>query len=329
MSSEHSKMPHAAPQQAQPQPTAPQQGDMEYSALEACAHRLEQHPDYRVLRRLPAHFRAQAKAVGPVACAVILDTETTGLDPAVDELIELALVRFQWDTATGQVLQVVASYDALEQPVGAIPASATRIHGITADMVQGQRIDEARVGALLRDVSLVIAHNAAFDRQFAEKRFPLFQSIPWSCSLKEIPWAEEGFGSAKLDYLLGCTGYFHEAHRAEADCMALLQILQYPLPVSGQRGMQLLFRAQHRSGIRIWARNSPFEQKDQLKQLGYRWEPSERCWVLESGPERLEEDLARLKQQGYNNKAARVEVETLDALRRYSNRPGERVQRQI
>ncbi len=182
---------------------------------------------------------------------------------------------------------------------------------------------------MLQDVSLVIAHNAAFDRQFVEKRLPMFQSVPWSCSLKEIPWATEGFGSAKLEYLLSRVGYFHEAHRAEADCMALLQILQFTLPVSGLVAMKHLLLAQQTPGVRIWARNSPFDNKDQLKALGYRWEANERCWVLESTAARLESDLLLLKQQGYNGKAARVEVETSDALIRYSNRQGTRSQRLI
>ncbi len=312
-----------------PQPVDVSQVGRQAPALEACARRLEQHPDYRVLRRLPTCFTTQAKPAGGVASALLVDTETTGLNPEVDELIELGLVRFEFDTATGLALRVVQSYDGLEQPAGGIPPGATRIHGITEAMVSGQRIDDARVNALLRGVSLVIAHNATFDRQFVEKRLPQFRSVPWSCSLKEIPWAEEGFGSAKLDYLLGCIGFFHEAHRAEADCMALLHILQYPLPVSGVVGMQHLLRAQQTPGVKIWARNSPFDNKDQLKTLGYRWDAAERCWVLETTRMDLEEDLSRLKQSGYNGKAARVELETRDALTRYSNRPGERSQRLI
>lgn len=297
--------------------------------MEACARQLEQHPDYRVLRRLPEHFTSRAKAPGAVGSALVLDTETTGTDPLQDELIELGLVRFEFDLETGLALRVVARYDALEQPKAGIPASVTRIHGITDAMVRGQRIDDARVHSLAQEVSLVIAHQASFDRPFVEKRFPLFRSIPWSCSLREIPWAEEGFGSAKLEYLLGRTGYFHEAHRAEADCMALLHILQHPLPVSGVAGMKHLLRAQQTPGVRIWARNSPFDNKDQLKSLGYRWDPAERCWVLDSSAARLEEDLSRLKQHGYNGKAARVELETQDALTRYSSRLGERSQRLI
>jgi hypothetical protein len=37
-----------------------------------------------------------------------------------------------------------------------------------------------------------------------------------------VPWAEEGWGSAKLDYLLSRFGFFFDDHRAMADCRAVL-----------------------------------------------------------------------------------------------------------
>lgn len=38
--------------------------------------------------------------------------------------------------------------------------------------------------------------------------------------------------------------------------------------------------------------------------------------------DRLEEDLVTLKEAGFNGKPARVQVETLDGLVKYSQRPG-------
>lgn len=59
--------------------------------------------------------------------ALVLDTETTGLNPARDEIIDIALVELD-----GTVL-----LDTLVQCQGPIPADATRIHGITKEKLEG------------------------------------------------------------------------------------------------------------------------------------------------------------------------------------------------
>jgi DNA polymerase-3 subunit epsilon len=302
---------------------------MEHDKIEALAIQVANHPDYRVLRRLKPRTIFGNNSPKTIARAVVVDTETTGMDPISNEVIELALVVFEWDPVSGEAIRVVDTYDALEQPKEPIPAETTRIHGITDDMVVGKRIDDGRVASILTGVSLVIAHNAQFDRQFLERRLPIFESLPWACSLKDVPWSEEGLGSAKLDYLLNAMGYFHEAHRAEADCMALLEVLHSHLPVSGKTGLSYLLEGVKAGGCRIWARNSPFDNKDRLKALGYRWEASEKCWFLQTDLKSLDRDLETLKREGYNGKSAKVDVETQGALVKYSRRNGARSVHQL
>ena len=68
---------------------------------EAMAQALEQHPDFRVLRRLVPH-----SDYGPVngqatRRVIVLDTETTGLDSKSEKVIELAMFSVLVDSATG------------------------------------------------------------------------------------------------------------------------------------------------------------------------------------------------------------------------------------
>jgi DNA polymerase-3 subunit epsilon len=42
-------------------------------------------------------------------------------------------------------------------------------------MVAGQRIDEAAVSTFVANAVIVIAHNAGFDRKFAERYWPVFE----------------------------------------------------------------------------------------------------------------------------------------------------------
>lgn len=299
-------------------------------AIEQLAREVEQHPDYKVLRRLqPRCSFGVWDGEEEVVQVALVDTETTGMNADRDEIIELGLVVVAVGATSGQAFEVLESYGCLEEPSGPIPPETTRVHGITDAMVAGQHIDDQRVEALLKNVGLVIAHNASFDRRFLEKRLPVFAGLPWACSVKDVAWYEEGFGSQKLDYILMQCGYFHAAHRAEADCLALLEVLQRPLEKAGGVAMRQLLRASAQKRYRIWAVNSPFEVKDDMKAVGYRWDAVMRCWNLETSEGALEEELQRLKLLAYPKRSAKISVEVLDARVRFSDRPGIREERVI
>ncbi len=93
--------------------------------------------------------------------------------------------------------------------------------------------------------------------------------------------------------------------------------------------MTQLLRAANQKRYRIWAVNSPFEVKDALKAVGYRWDATLRCWNLETSEVALEEELQRLKLVAYLKRPAKIEVELLDSHVRFSDRSGVREERVI
>jgi DNA polymerase III subunit epsilon len=297
---------------------------------ESIAAELEAHPDYRVLRRLDVARKGSALAGPTVRHAVVVDTETTGTDPAVDKVIELAVVAFEYCYATGTVGRVLGSYDGLEDPGLPIPPSSTAIHGITDAMVAGKKIDDAAVARLLDGVGIVIAHNAGFDRKFLEPRLPVFASLPWGCSWREIPWSEAGIESSKLEYLAYRSGFFYEGHRAEIDCLALLEVLRRPFvrvsqPPTEATALKLLLDSARAPSFRLWAVGSPFESKDALRKRGYWWDAGKRCWYRELGArEELEAELAWLREAVFAGKSMTLDLDEFDAKSRYSTRDGKR-----
>ncbi len=295
---------------------------MTKKAAETLAIALEAHPDYRVLRRLDVARKLPTLAGMDVSQAVVLDTETTGLDPATDKVIELAVVKFEYSRATGEVGRVLGVYDGLEEPGIPIPPESTAVHGITDEMVRGRRLDESAIEAVLDGVGIVIAHNAGFDRPFMERRLPGFASLAWGCSLREVPWESVGIGSAKLEYLAYRYGFFFDAHRAEIDCRALLEVLRQPFGETGETALKVLLASAREPSLRIWAIGSPFETKDVLKARGYRWESEKRVWYRDLGAADREAELAWLKETVYGGKSVGIEVETFDARVRYSGREG-------
>ena len=291
--------------------------------IEALAQQLEAHADYRVLRRLKPTLDWPGTASAGITRVIVLDTETTGLDQSRERIIELALLRVDIDNATGLPQGLVQVYDGLEDPGKPIPPEVVALTGIRDADVRGQTLDAARVAQLLEGVDLVIAHNASFDRPFAEKRFAQFADLNWACSLADIDWKAQGQRSSKLGDLAQASGWFFEAHRAEMDCHALLAVLAQKLPVSGHTAMAQLLQAAQRPSYALQATNAPFEAKDLLKARGYRWNAEQRVWAtrLKSDAE-LNAECAWLKEQVYGQRQAMVQIEKQDALARFSGRPG-------
>lgn len=302
-----------------PEPASPPDDD-----LQACAAKLDMHPDFRVLRRLHPQMHFDRQAQGPTQRVVLLDTETTGLDQSKEQIIELAMLVVDVCTVTGLPCGPVTVFDEFDDPGKPISAEIEKLTGINNDMVQGKKLDEARIASLLQGVDLVVAHNAGFDRPFVEARVRGFETLPWACSVSDIDWKAAGQSSAKLEILALKLGWFYDAHRAEADCHALLKVLCSE-PEAGQgTGLARLITAASQTAYRLQATGAPFETKDLLKARGYRWNNEHRVWGTRlSGEDDLQTELAWLKAHVYKGRNARVQLETLTSDTLYSNRSGE------
>lgn len=292
--------------------------------LEAMAEALEASGDYRVLRRFRPGPGGALGDSPSSAVGMILDFETTGLDPAADRIIQIALVPFRFSRETGEILAVAEPVVYFEDPGGPLPAEIVRLTGITDDDVRGQRIDEAVVAAVAGGAALIVAHNASFDRPFAERRMPLFRDRHWACSQREVPWKLRGLGSAGLEFLLmkHC-GLFHSGHRADHDCQALLHLLGTPFE-SGETPFQLLLASARQKSYRIWAIGSPYDRKDELKRRGYRFNNGDdgrpKSWYRDISAAEQPEESAWLAAAMYGGDAGRIRVDTLDSRTRYSDR---------
>jgi DNA polymerase III subunit epsilon len=94
---------------------------------------------------------------------IVLDTETTGLDPlAGDRLVEIGCIELVNRFPTGKI------FHGYFNPERDMPESALKVHGLSIDFLRDQPLFAHRVGELvdfLGDAPLV-AHNAMFDLAF-------------------------------------------------------------------------------------------------------------------------------------------------------------------
>jgi DNA polymerase III subunit epsilon len=295
---------------------------LEGTDLAAMAETLSKSTDYRVLRRLVPRTVLAPVTSQDAKTAILLDVETTGLDQQKDEVIELGMVKFDY-LPDGQIAGVRDVFTSFNEPSAPISPEITALTGITDELVAGRRIDEAEVASFVADAVIVIAHNAGFDRKFAERYWPIFERKAWGCSATEVEWRKHGFEGSRLGYLLNGAGFFHQAHRAVDDCHALLEILAFELPTTGTPALGVLLDQARKKTIRVWAEQSPFELKDVLKRRGYRWSDGNdgrlKSWYLDVGEDGLESEVAFLRTEIYQ-RDIEPRFQALTAFDRFSVR---------
>jgi len=286
--------------------------------LERMRQALEASGRYRVLERYekPARYHEAPGPDADLRTGLYVDVETTGLSASQNRIIELGLVAFEFDRE-GRIYRLLHELSAFEDPGAPLPTEITRLTGITDAMVAGQHLPEDEVRRWLERAHLVIAHNAAFDRPFLERRLPAFAARAWACSQRDVPWHAEGFEGRKLEYLAMKQGFVFDGHRAASDCLAGIHLLSLPLPKTGRLALDALLERARRKGGRLYAVDSPFETKDRLKARGYGW--NGRVWFRDLPAEQLEAEADWLRAEVYG-RAVHVPVFPVTAFERYSER---------
>ncbi|MBL4720304.1 MAG: DNA polymerase III subunit epsilon, partial [Alphaproteobacteria bacterium] len=133
---------------------------------------------------------------------VVLDTETTGLDPkSGDRIVEIGCVELFNHMPTGE------NYQKYINPERDVPMESFNIHGLSEAFLSDKPIFAEVVESFLEfigDAPLVI-HNASFDIKFlnAELKLLGFKPIPMSQTIDTLQIARSRYpgASATLDEL--------------------------------------------------------------------------------------------------------------------------------
>ena len=169
---------------------------------------------------------------------VVVDTETTGLKPTGNDIIEISAIRFE------KGFTPVSCFSTLLKPRNPIPEDATRVNNITDEMVQDKpsfsQVAES-FSSYISDCN-VVGHNLEFDLKFIytcgatlpeRKRFydtlalakntltcPASRS--WDNEAKEYTRLDEyDVENYKLTTLCEYYGIYRpNAHRSLSDCYA-------------------------------------------------------------------------------------------------------------
>lgn len=298
---------------------------------ESMVQSLEETGDFRVLRKFKSHDLFNEDDGSVKKNLLVIDTETTGLDPQADKVIEIGFVLVEVND-NGKVFRVLERYNGMRDPGEPLSDQIKKITGITDADLAGKTFDLPCIDAAIARADIVVAQNAAFDRKFLEKDFKALEKKPWLCSLQQGPWEELNVSVRKQEFLaFQVAGIFYDAHRALTDSEVLLEILSCP----GHQGKTILKSVMDKGSepsFTIWAINSPFESKDELKSKGYRWadgtnESGFKSWYKE-GVQDPDQELQYLEEKIYARES-RIAIDLILPEDAYSGRYSERQMVQV
>lgn len=127
---------------------------------------------------------------------IVLDTETTGLDPAQGHrIIEICCIELMFHIPTGK------TFHTLINPERDVPEEAVRVHGLSAEKLMGAPVFAAIADSFLSFVgdTPIVIHNAEFDLKFLNAEFARLNRplIPVSRGIDTILLAKRRFPGAR------------------------------------------------------------------------------------------------------------------------------------
>lgn len=163
---------------------------------------------------------------------VMLDIETTGFDENYDRILEIGIVHYK----NGEKID---SYNQLINPDSLIPDAASRVNGITKEMV----VDKPRIYEVIDEIydringKIIAGYNVEFDLKFlgvafarSKKKidrvevFDVLDLVKQSVGSKETP-------NRKLDTIKKHFGIENTGHRALSDCESTFEVMKKCLKI--------------------------------------------------------------------------------------------------
>ncbi|EFO30323.1 DNA polymerase III epsilon subunit family exonuclease [Roseibium sp. TrichSKD4] len=169
----------------------------------------------------------------------VFDTETTGLMPNKDEIVQIGAVRVvNGKIVPGEVI------DQLVDPGRPIPPASTKVHGITDEMVKGapDAVTSVQQFHTFAKDSVIVAHNAPFDMAFLH-RYGRESGLEWDHPIMDtVLLSAVVYGTTEIHTLdalcdrLGVTIPVELRHTALGDAQATAEVLCHLLPILISKG---------------------------------------------------------------------------------------------
>lgn len=249
-----------------------------------------------------------------------IDVETTGLDYKKEEIIELGLIVLAVGKTSAKIYEVLYKKSHLQEPSKELSEKIQKITNIKMSDLVGKKIDVEEINQQLLDVSVVVAHNAGFDRPFVEKIIPIAKLKIWSCTYSQIPWDNYGFPEKSLKNLCFYHGFYFEAHRAVSDCEATIALATMTAPDSTENYLSKLLEKASQKSLFLIARKTDYKFKDFFRENSFNWSDSFNYKIYEENDlELAQQMLDKLVDTVYSDRLVGAEIIEIDIHEKFKS----------
>lgn len=203
--------------------------------------------------------------------ALIIDTETTGLDPKADDVVEIGAILYSVEHRTSLI-----QFSTLQYASSNAAESINRISvAALADIEERYPLQLNDVlPPLLADADVIVAHNASFDRGWFAGEW---HGKPWLCTKDDFMWPMQTKPGMSLINLALAHGIgVSSAHRALTDCQ-LIAALFDRMDLFGL-DLEAMFAHAMRPKALFQAMVS-FDDRQLAKDAGFEWRAESKQWV--------------------------------------------------
>lgn len=203
--------------------------------------------------------------------ALILDTETTGLDPALDRCIEVACILFDLEHAIP-----IASYASLIRAESNAAESVNRIPAGTLPSAPEPAQVWRAVSYFAARADVILAHRAEFDRGFVPTE--VRELKPWVCTKFHVEWPHGKPGDHLVHLALAHGLGVLNAHRAMTDCDTIARLLTRVREMG--HSLRTILERASRPRVKLAALVS-YDDREKAKAAGFSWDGAAKRWWRE------------------------------------------------
>jgi len=213
-----------------------------------------------------------------VLCFV--DTETSGLDPDKDHLLEIACLRYHVPTASvidARSWLLHAEHNAAES-INGIPSRLLSKYG--ADGAQRRQV-AFQVRDMLMASDVTLAWNAAFDRPWID-RFLKQEDVnaekisPWVCAMEDMTWPKPSSSRSLSAVALAHEVGLVDAHRALPDIWTMARLFRRASELGTNIATQVLFGLRPKATYEALVN---YADRNVAKNAGFRWNETSKKWT--------------------------------------------------